>query len=89
LDEVFTFLGALSGICLPPLFSQATASIDLRTDEFIQRTIRKSFRDCTVLTIAHRLHTIIDSDRVLVLEKGPSSSPRDISPVPFVSPFKM
>ena len=37
-----------------------------RTDELIQGTIRTKFRNCTVLTIAHRLHTIMDSDRVMV-----------------------
>lgn len=41
-----------------------------RTDVLIQNTIRKKFQTCTVLTIAHRLNTIIDSDKVLVLDDG-------------------
>lgn len=54
-------------------FIQASFFSNFRTDLLIQQTIREKFAECTVLTVAHRLHTIIDSDRVLVMDAGQSA----------------
>ena len=63
------------------MLDEATANVDLETDNFIQRMLRERFQNCTVIIVAHRLATIIDADRILVMKDGQM--------VEFNHPFKL
>lgn len=61
---------ALLKRCRIVFMDEATASVDFKTDEAIQHTIATEFADCTILCIAHRLLTVVEYDRILVLDHG-------------------
>jgi ABC-type multidrug transport system fused ATPase/permease subunit len=68
--QLFTLARAILKNSKILLLDEATSSIDNHTDEIIQNIIRKTLNSCTMLIIAHRLNTILDSDRIMVLDHG-------------------
>ncbi|XP_070188571.1 multidrug resistance-associated protein 1-like [Littorina saxatilis] len=74
------------------VLDEATAAVDMETDDLIQTTIRQAFNDCTILTIAHRINTVMDYDRILVLDSGrmvECDSPSSLLADPSTAFYKM
>ena len=53
---------------------ECTANVDVETDALLQDMVRRVFKHCTIFTIAHRLATVIDYDRIAVLDAGPHAA---------------
>lgn len=52
------------------ILDEATSNVDMHTDDFIQKVLKEKFKNTTILTIAHRLNTIADYDKIIVMNEG-------------------